>query len=240
MPVLRRIAVSCALLAALCAHAGELVILVPTATEMPMARFEGFKLVDGVHRDLGLALAGAIGRQPRFIAIPRKRIVETLQSGKADVLCNSIPEWLTGQLSWTQPFLPMTEVVITNRAAARPRALSDIRGQPIGTILGYTYPELEGPLGKGFVREDSTSTEANMRKLAAGRLRHMVTLKSFVDYRLKVGDPALVLHPPLAVRSYMGQCAVSPKGRVTVRELDRAVAKLVRDGTVAAIFARYQ
>lgn len=240
MPACRHLAICCALLSALSARAGELVILVPTATEMPMARFDRFTLVDGIHRDLGLALADATGRQPRFVAIPRKRIVETLQSGKADVLCNSIPEWLDGQLSWTQPFLPMTEVVITDRAAERPHVLSDISGQPVGTILGYTYPELEGPLGKGFVREDSASTEANMRKLAAGRVRHIVTLKSFVDYRLKVGEPALLLHPPLPVRNYMGQCAVSPKGRVTVQELDRAVAKLVRDGTVAAIFARYR
>ncbi len=79
-----------------------------------------------------------------------------------------------------------------------------------------------------------------MRKLAAGRLRHVVTLKSFVDYRLKLGDPALVLHPLLPVRSFMVRCAVSPKGRVPVAQVERAVARMVRDGTVAAILARYQ
>jgi polar amino acid transport system substrate-binding protein len=240
MPARHRFALCCALLSALSARAGELVILVPTATEMPMARFERYRLVDGMHRDLGLALANAIGRKPRFMAIPRKRIVETLQSGQADVLCNFVPEWLNGQFAWTQPFLPMHEVLITDRAAERPRALADVSGQPIGTVLGYTYPELEGPLGKGFVREDSPSTEANMRKLAAGRLRHIVTLKSFVDYRLKLGEPAMTLHPPLAVRSFMGRCAVSPKGQVPVAEVERAVSQIVRDGTVAAILARFQ
>jgi polar amino acid transport system substrate-binding protein len=240
MAACHRFAFCCALLSALPARAGELVILVPTATEMPMARFERYRLVDGMHRDLGLALADATGRQPRFVAVPRKRIAETLQSGQADVLCNFIPEWLNGKFSWTQPFLPMLEVVISDRAAQRPRTLADLSGQPIGTVLGYTYPELDAPLGKGFVREDSPSTEANMRKLAAGRLNHVVTLKGFVDYHLKLGHPALALHPPLVVRSFMGRCAVSPKGRVKLAEVERAVSRVVRDGTVAAILARYK
>jgi polar amino acid transport system substrate-binding protein len=189
---------------------------------------------------LGQALAAALGRDPRFIPIPRKRIAEKLSSGEADVLCHSIPEWLPGPLSWSQPFLPMQVVVITDRAADRPHQLSDLAGQPIGTILGYVYPELENALGKDFVREDSTSTELNMRKLSLGRLHHLVTLKSIVDYRLKLGDPVLALHPPLLVRSVMGQCAVSPKGRVTLAEVDRAVAQIVRSGKVAEIFARYR
>jgi ABC-type amino acid transport substrate-binding protein len=240
MPDCRGVVVYCALLSALCAHAGELVILVPTATEMPMAHFERSTLVDGMHYDLGQALAGALGRDPRFVPIPRKRILEKLHAGEADVLCYSVPEWLPGHLLWTQPFLPMQEVVITDRAAVRPRKLSDIAGQPVGTILGYAYPDLEAALGKGFVRDDSSSTEVNMRKLAAGRLHHIVTLRSIVDYRLKVGDPVLLLHPPLPVRTYTGQCAVSPKGQVTLAEVDRAVAQIVRSGKVTEILTRYR
>jgi ABC-type amino acid transport substrate-binding protein len=240
MRACRGVLVCCALLSALYGHAAELVILVPTATEMPMAHFEGATLVGGIHYDLGQALAGALGRDPRFVPIPRKRIVEKLGAGEADVLCHYIPRWLPGPLSWSQSFLPMQVVVVTDRAAARPRKLSDIAGQPVGTVLGYVYPELEKALGQDFVREDSTSTELNMRKLAAGRLHHIVTLRSIVDYRLKVGDPVLVLHPPLLVRDFMGRCAVSPKGQVTLAEVDRAVAKIVRSGEVAAIMARYR
>lgn len=39
------------LLLALPASAADLVILVDTATEMPMARFVRWRLVDGIHRD---------------------------------------------------------------------------------------------------------------------------------------------------------------------------------------------
>ena len=58
----------CAL--ALPAAAADLVILVDTATEMPMARFDHYRLVEGVHKDVGEALAKALGRTPKFLALP--------------------------------------------------------------------------------------------------------------------------------------------------------------------------
>jgi ABC-type amino acid transport substrate-binding protein len=236
----RRFALCCALLLSLSTQAAELVILVDTATEMPMAHFEHYRLVDGLHKDMGVALAKAMGREPRFVALPRKRIVAALRSGSADVLCGYVPEWLDGHFAWSQPFLPLTEVVISNRAAERPLALAELAGQPLGTVFGYVYPTLEHVLGKRFVREDSPSTELNLRKLAAGRLKHVVTMDVFIDYRIKLGDPALALHPPLLVKNYMGRCAVSLKGRVKLAEVERAVGQMQRDGSVAAMLARYQ
>lgn len=222
------------------AQASDLVILVDTATEMPMARFERWRLVDGIHRDVGLALARHMGRTPKFMSMPRKRIVRALQDGSADVLCSYVPEWLDGRFLWTQPFIPIVEVLIADRSVERPRDISDLAGKPIGTVLGYSHPELVELLGDGFVRADGPTTEATLRKVAAGRIKYAVTGKSFLDWRLKVGDPVLKLHPPMVVKSYMGQCAVSPKGRASLADVDRAVGQMIRDGTVNAIVARYR
>lgn len=236
----RRIALCCALLFPLLPQAGELVVLVDTATEMPMARVEQYRLVDGMHRDVGVALAKAMGREPRFLVLPRMRIVGALESGEADILCDYMPEWIKGGFAWSQPFLPHVEVVISNRSAPRPRALADLAGQPIGTVFGFAYPDLERALGKGFVRADGPSSDINLRKLALGRIQHMATSKDFIDYRMKSGDPGLALHPQLVVKSHMTGCAVSPKGHVTLAEVDRAVAQIVREGAVAGIAARYR
>jgi polar amino acid transport system substrate-binding protein len=235
-----RTALCLALLLPLSLPAAELVILVDTATEMPMARFRNFQLVEGMHKDVGEALAGALGREPRFLALPRKRIVGALSSGKADVLCGYIPEWLDGTFPWSQPFVPLVEVVITSRAFPRPRSLADLRGEPIGTVFGYTYPDLERALGSDFVRADGPSTDLNLRKLGLGRLHHMVTSKHLIDYRMKLADPPLALHPPLVVKHYMTGCALSPKGAVSSAQMERAVAQLQRDGTITAIMARYR
>lgn len=228
------------LLVPLSAQAGDLVILVDTGTEMPMARFERYQLVDGIHRDVGIALAKGLQRTPRFMSLPRKRVVRALEGGSADVMCSYVPEWLDGSFRWSQPFIPIVEVLISDTRAERPRQLADVAGQPIGTVLGWAHPELEAALGAGFVREDAPTSEGNLRKLAAGRVKHAVTVKTTLDYQLKLGTPVLSLHPPIIVKTYMGQCAVSPKGRVSVLEVDRAIAKMIADGTVASIVARYR
>ena len=222
------------------AHAGELVILVDTATEMPMARFERYRLVDGIHRDVGLALAARMKRSARFMSLPRKRIVRALEKGDADVLCSYVPEWLEGSFHWTQPFIPIVEVLIADRSVERPRDIADLAGKPIGTVLGYSHPEMLALLGVGFVRADGPSTEANFRKVAAGRIRYALTSKSFLEWRVKQGDLGLSLHPPLVVKSYMGQCAVSAKGRARVADVDRSIGQMVKDGTINAIVARYR
>lgn len=222
------------------AQAGDIVILVDTGTEMPMARFERYRLVDGIHRDIGLALARHTKRTPKFMSLPRKRIVRAMEAGEADVLCSYVPEWLDGTFHWTQPFIPIVQVLIADRSVPRPHSVAELAGKPIGTVLGYAHPELEKVLGKDFVRADGPTTEANLRKVAAGRVKYAVTGKSFLDYRVKVGDPILTLHPPLVVSTYMGQCAVSPKGRVKLAEIDRAIGQMLRDGTVESIVAKYR
>jgi polar amino acid transport system substrate-binding protein len=222
------------------ACAGDLVILVDTGTEMPMARFESWLLVAGIHRDIGVELARHMNRTPKFMSLPRKRIVKALQNGDADVLCSYVPEWLDGVFHWTQPFIPIVEVLITDRSVERPHQLSELAGKPIGTVLGYAHPELVEVLGDQFVRSDGPTTEANLRKVAAGRLKYAVTGKSFLDWRMKQGDLPLSIYPPMVVKSYMGQCAVSPKGRARLADVDRAIGEMIKDGSVNAIVARYK
>jgi polar amino acid transport system substrate-binding protein len=222
------------------ANGSELVVLVDTATEMPMARFKQYRLVDGIHKDVGEALAKRMGREVRFMALPRKRITRALETGEVDIVCSYVPEWLPGAFGWSIPFIPISQVLITRSDAVKPRSLADLHGQRVGTVLGYSHPELEQALGAGFVREDAPNSEANLRKLTAGRIQHAVAGKSFVEYRLKQRDPPMSLHPALDVSKYMGQCAVSPKGHVTLTEVDNALTQMLKDGTVNLIVAHYR
>ncbi|HEU4842875.1 MAG TPA: transporter substrate-binding domain-containing protein [Burkholderiaceae bacterium] len=225
--------------AASAASAATLVVLVDTGTEMPMAAFRDNQVVDGVHHDLGLALAAKLGRQAVFLGLPRKRIALALEQGKADLICMYIPGWLPGNFHWSQPFFPMREVVVTDTAVPRPATLADLKGQPIATVLGYYHPDLERALGAGFVREDGPSNYSNLRKMAAGRLHHVVTQQSTLDYRQKTGE-RLAVYPPLLVKTYLGQCAVSPRGQVSVAAVDKAIGQIVKEGAVGQISARYQ
>jgi polar amino acid transport system substrate-binding protein len=220
--------------------ASDMTFLVDTGTEMPMARFKGWQLNGGIHYDIGQALAKASGRHARFLTLPRQRMVSALETGKADVICGYIPEWINGEFHWSQPFLPTVEVLLTSAASERPRKLADVSGQMIGTVLGYRHPELERALGAGFLRDDGPTTEASLRKLSVGRMRHAVTSEYIYHYRLKQRDPPITVHEPLVIKRYMTQCAVSPKGKVTVAEVNAAITQLMRNGTVSEILANYR
>jgi polar amino acid transport system substrate-binding protein len=218
----------------------ELVVLVDTATEMPMSRFDHFVLVEGIHKDVGEALAQALGKKVRFMALPRKRITLALEKGEADVLCGYQPAWLPGKFSWSQPFMTQVEVVLTDRGAVRPPVIGALASQPIGTVFGYRYPQLEQQLEDAFVRADAPSVELNLAKLAAGRLHHMSAIQSWFDFRQRQGAVRVALHPPLVIATHQTRCALSLHSRISTRELDRALQKLVVDGTMGAIEARYR
>ena len=227
------------LLLALPAAAGDLRVLVDTGTEMPMAGFQDGQVVDGIHKDLGDALAQYMGRRPVFLSLPRKRIAIALERGEADLICMYIEAWLPGNFHWSQPFFPMTEVVVSDISVPRPMALSDLYGQRVATVLGYYYPTMEQLLGAGFLRNDGPSSASNLRKMAVGRLHHVLTQQSSLDYQQKTGT-RLSVHPPLLVKTYMGQCAVSSRGQVTVAEVNKAISQLVKDNGMQRITSRYQ
>ena len=218
----------------------ELVVLVDTANDMPMSRFDNFRLAEGIHKDVGEALGQALGKPVRFLALPRKRIALALEKGEADVLCGYLPAWLPGKFSWSQPFMTQTEVVLTDRGAVRPPVIGALAGQPIGTVFGYTYPNLEQDLGDAFVRADAPSVELNLAKLGAGRLHHMSAIQSWFEYRQRQGGIKVSLHAPLVIATHHTRCALSAQASVSPRELEKAIDKLVNDGTMAAIEARYR
>jgi ABC-type amino acid transport substrate-binding protein len=221
------------------AAAPPLVVLVDTGTEMPMAGFRDGRLAEGIHKDLGTALAARLGREAGFLLLPRKRIAMALEAGQADVLCLYLPPWLPGNFQWTRGFFPVSEVVVTDTSVAQPHNLRDLNGKPVATVLGYYYPELEKAMGNGFIRDDGHSSSGNLRKMAAGRLHHAITQQSTLDYYLKVGEK-LSLYPPLVVKHYKAQCAVSPQGSVNVNEVNKAIEQIVKDGSVSKIISNYQ
>ena len=221
-------------------RADELVVVLDTGTEMPMARIDHGVVTDGIHKDLAQALARAMGRKARLLALPRKRLAHALDMGEADLLCIFMPEWMPGPFDWTRPFFPISEVLVAERGVARPQTLQELAGKRIGTVLGYVYPELSATLGPDFIREDAASADLVWRKLAAGRIQYAITLSSFAHYRIKLQDPPLKIHPPLPINTYSTKCAVSRRGRVTLGQVDAAIVQIVKENAIDNILKRYQ
>lgn len=231
---------ACLLGAAGSARPAELVVMVDSTANMPMARVEDGRLVDGVHKEIGEILARHMGRQVRFVMLPRKRLEHALQNGEADILCAYMPEWLSGDYLWSRVVFTTEEVLVTDARMPPLRTLAELRGQPVGTILGYFHPEMDALLGKDFVRDNAPNMESNMAKLGRGRVHHILITRVVLDYYQRLLQPPLVIHPPLPVMSFTTRCAVSRKGHVALAEIDQAIGQAVKDGSLAGMLTRFR
>lgn len=222
------------------AVAAELTVLVDASAELPWAHLQNDSVASGIHRDLGEALAQQLGREARFLVLPRKRVASALTAGQADVYCAALPGWLPGPFDWSRAFLPISELVLSLASAPRPASMVELAGQPIGTVSGFIYPELQRQLGAGLVRDDAPNASANLRKLVLGRVKHATSDQLFIDYQRRIGQLNVPLHPYLVFSSYQTRCAVSRRGQVGVDQLDVAITALVNAGTMHALLSRYR
>jgi polar amino acid transport system substrate-binding protein len=223
-----------------CAAAPPLVLLVDTSAQMPQARIEGERVIEGLHLDLGRALARRLGREVVARPVPRKRLSEALQRGEGDLLCDYLSEWVPGRFAWSRPFIPDQALLVSAATAPAPASLAALADVPVGTVRGYVYPEMSAALRGGFKRDDAPDAATNLQKLQRGRISHALTGRRALDYQQRIGALRLALHPPLVVAEVVAQCALSPTASIDVQALNGAIQGLVADGELNRLLARYR
>lgn len=217
----------------------DIVFLAPTSSAMPIAQFSEGRLTGGILKDLGDAIAVRLGRNARYLSMPGKRVEQALAAGQADVVCNVLPGWIGGDFGWSRPLIPNAGIIISHRDAPIVRALGDLAGQRVGTVLGYKYPVLEPVLGKLFQREDASTMQHVFLKMEAGRNKHAIGERLELDYQMRV-NKALTLREDLVFETYKTACAVSRASKIAPAEIDQAIAGLLASGVVDVILARYR
>jgi polar amino acid transport system substrate-binding protein len=206
------------------AYAGPaLKIVVDSSTAMPMALIADSKVTGGIHRDVGIAFAKALHADPAFIVMPRKRIPAALEKGTGHLACHFLPEWLPGAFDWSEPFMPNALLLLSSARVPRAGSLSELRGVPIGTVLGFEYPDVDHALDLGFIRDDAADGTRNLMKLDARRLNHALTGEVFLRYQQRRQGLAVNVQEPLLVRRYLASCAVSRTSPNKVGEKKRAL-----------------
>lgn len=217
----------------------DIVFIAPTNHTMPMAQFRDGVLVDGLLKTLGDMIARRMSRRAVYVSVPSKRVGEVLAAGGADALCYVMPLWIDGQYNWTKPFISSTAVVVARKDAPVVKSLSELAGKPIGTVIGYRYPEIERVLGARFVREDAPTTELNFRKLIVGRMQYATIDQIAFEYRMRQ-EPAPALRQDVAYASVKTQCAFFPGSAIPFAQAEQAIESLVEDGSIKALLAQYR
>jgi polar amino acid transport system substrate-binding protein len=216
----------------LAVQAQPLRFIVDTSVTLPYAEFERGELKSGLSHQLGLDLARRLGREAVFVPVARKRIISTLESGQADLICGYARRWLAGSFQWSQPLARHFELLITRAEVRAPHRVADLAGLPIGTVTGFRYPMLEQQLGDQFIRDDGPDAEALLRRLAAKRVSHAIVSRSYLDYQRQVRGFNLALHPPLLLDKTDLRCALSLKSDLPLQRLDEALKSMHKDGSL--------
>jgi polar amino acid transport system substrate-binding protein len=221
------------------AYSADLKILIDTSTDMPMALIQDDKINGGIHYDFGIALAKQLDRTPRFILMPRKRIALALENGEADLSCHYLPAWLPGNFDWSVPFMPNGLLLVSDLSVPKPSGITALANIPIGTVMGFRYKEVENTLGEKFIREDAMNATLNLRKLAAGRMHYALVGELFFLYQKESGTFSTPTHPPMVIKRYESQCAISKKGQVKLAAINPAIAVLKKNKQLTEIYKNY-
>lgn len=211
----------------------------------PFASFdESGRLISGVAKQLVDTLASDLRSSAEYHNVPRGRVLEWLIAGHADLACFLNPEWVQNHqaVDWSQPLFSSAQVIIRRRDQAAVLNAEALLGLRVGTIRGFVYPEFVQAFASGqIIRDDASSLQANLQRLAQGRVDAVLAVELSLGYTLKqhaqyVGlfavDPLWTPAPHLF-------CAVSQSSPKRMQLLQQ-LARISADGRLAAMLAQYR
>ncbi|MDC7715672.1 transporter substrate-binding domain-containing protein [Vogesella sp. DC21W] len=204
------------------------------------------QLESSLSKDLGLALAQALGSNARFSVLSRNRIEPALEQSMVDVVCNANPAWFgnAARLGWTQDFYPQIERVVTLTSHLRSvHGSQDLTAQRVGVIRGYHYPALVRLWqNNSATRVDHPQLDSGLKALQMGMIDAVVSseleLAAWVKRNPQAGQQLRM--QPWVVSMMQTRCAVAPASRYSVAQLNQAITLLEKQGKTKRILQSYR
>ncbi len=193
----------------------------------------------GIYREVLEAVGQLTGDRflPRYDSVAR--IINDFGVA-CDIEPGIHPEWRPDQSEislYTYPFMVSGDVVAMRRqqAFAITRA-EDLAGQRVGLVRGYLYPGWM-PNEGGFIGDFSRDEQVLFEKVRRHRIDIFFAPPVMIDYYIREWGLDLIkvqelYRFPLSFRLHRRHQAALPR-------IDAALRQLERDGTLAAIVAKY-
>ena len=217
--------------------------VIPDSWTMPMVQLEQGKPIQGILYDVMLSLATQVGVPAEFHVLPRGRMQNAMEQGEVDVRCYAAQSWLphqSGDYLWSIPLFAQPDLLITRNA--RPTAVNpaDLPDQPIGTVLGYSYPTLQ-PLfdADQLQRDDARNQELVLEKLLAGRNRYAVSNQWSLDWFNHRLLPQQQLQSVAVLQENSLGCYVRNDPQVPVQSILRTLVRMKMSGEIDEIVRLY-
>jgi ABC-type amino acid transport substrate-binding protein len=210
---------------------------------MPLMSIDHEEPVTGILFDIMQSLSRQIGQTPVYRVYPRLRIQAAMERGEVDVRCYAAQSWLpdmSGDYTWSLPLLNQRNVMVSTAYNATPIQLSDILGDHIGTVLGYSYPVLD-PLfaTRDLIREDARIQEQVLQKLAAHRYRYAVDTQWSLDWYNRGRTDRDKLAAVWVIDEQPVGCVVRNDPSVPAQRIMRTLLRMKMSGEIERIVERY-
>ena len=226
------------------ASARTLRMAVNEANGRPFAIYDTTGHLDGgLARDVIDPLAGALGLRAEYLNLPRARVEPWLRDGRIDGACFLAPAWVgkPDALRWSPVLFRIRQVIVSPPGAAPVDSARALFGRRLGTLLNYTYPELQPYFADGRIRRsDAPSFASNIAKLGRGRIDAFLNDDIAALYAARTGRlPSDTRIDPLWAPENPVHCAFSPAFAAREPRWHAILAASVAAGDVERAIAGY-
>ncbi|MDB5997257.1 MAG: hypothetical protein JWP42_4393 [Pseudomonas sp.] len=217
--------------------------VVPDSWAMPMVQLERGQPTQGILHDVMVSLATQVGVPAEFHVLPRARVQNAMEHGEVDVRCYAAQSWLpnqSGDYIWSIPLWTQADVLISRHTSPDAVLPANLPRQPIGTVLGYSYPTLQ-PLFNDdrLLREDARNQEQVLEKLLAGRYHYAVSNQWTLDWFNQRLLPDRQLQGVTVLEQQSVGCYVRNDPDVPVQRILRTLLKMKMSGEIDDIIRLY-
>jgi polar amino acid transport system substrate-binding protein len=196
------------------------------------SRLAGFEV------DIAAALARRLGRRAEFVQTDWQHLVPSLERGDFDVVLNGleVTPARRGRVAFTRPYNVFTETLVVRRDAPPVRALTDLRGQRVGTLGGSLAEDIvEAAPGVEMVLYEGV--EEPYLDLERGRLAGVVLDHINAD---RYGLPRPALRAAATVGEGVYAIALRPDDAALLAAVDAALGAMIQEGELRAILTRWK
>lgn len=212
----------------------------------PYAFIENNTLIGGVIKDIMDEVGLLLNAEIKYIDVPNKRQVESLESGRVDVLAIMNPAWIeedADKFYWSMPLFTEDNIfVLSKDNSFKLDNHDDLNGKVLGCILGYYYRGLMDRFERNIIiREDAKSLKSNLLKLKSGRIDALIDSNITIMYTVKhlnIEDD--FVYPEFVSTSYDVYFTYSKVSQIHFDKINSALQKLIDNGTLNQILKKYQ
>lgn len=210
---------------------------------LPLADIPRGQPEQGLIPDLYRLISREAGVELQLTVVPRARIDMTLQQGKADLLCYSSPEWMQApyRFIWSLPFMTQRNLLVGRQHYADFKGLTELQGEPVGMVLGYSYAELQPLIEAGRLqRQDARSQQLALEMLRAKRFDYAVSNDLSLRWFNHLNPEQQPLVELELIREEPVACLVRDDPALPSMRLLRSMVRLQQRGEFERLLQRYR